>query len=189
MQSRARLRPLRAARDYRSRANRDSGSARITMKPSNMDSALERLDTTSAFLEHALARWPRSALRSRPDDAGFSLVEHLWHLADLEREGYGERIRRIVAEHDPALPDFEGDRIARERRYDMRDPDEALALFRSARTRNLAALRGASAADLARTGTQEHVGRVTLSDVARMMAEHDESHRCEIDAAARLLGV
>jgi len=56
------------------------------------------------------------ALAARTGGA-FSPVEQVWHLADLEREGFGVRIRRLRDEQAPRLPDFDGDRIARERHY------------------------------------------------------------------------
>jgi len=37
----------------------------------------------------------------------FCPVEHCWHLADLEREGYGVRIQRLLRENQPLLRDFD----------------------------------------------------------------------------------
>ena len=37
-------------------------------------------------------------LRARADDGSFSFVEHACHLRDIEREGYGARIERILRE-------------------------------------------------------------------------------------------
>ena len=87
---------------------------------------------------------------------GFSPVEQCWHLADLEREGYGVRIRRLLTEDEPALPDFDGERVARERDYKSLSLTEGLAAFRRARAENLAALRGLSDA---RVGAPRHAGR------------------------------
>jgi DinB superfamily len=109
-----------------------------------------------------------------------SPVEQCWHLADLEREGYGSRIRRLLDESEPVMPDFDGARIADERNYLMRPLGEALEAFREARAENLAALRQAQAGDWLRAGVQEGVGPVALCDIPSMMAEHDEVHRAEI---------
>jgi hypothetical protein len=120
-------------------------------------------------------------------DGGFCLLEHAWHLADLEAEGYGVRIRRLLSEDRPVLPDFEGDRIARERRYRERSLAEGLAAFASARAANLARLRAVAGDDWERDGIQDGVGPVCLQDVPRMMADHDASHRAEIDGLLRSL--
>jgi hypothetical protein len=110
-----------------------------------------------------------------------SPIEQCWHLADLEREGYGRRIRRLLDETGPVLPDFDGARVARERNYLMRSLAEALETFRAARAENLSALRQAEAGDWLRAGVQEGVGAVALCDIPAMMAEHDDVHRAEIE--------
>lgn len=140
------------------------------------------LETMPRFLEEAAAALDGDAAYRPGPDGGFSLVEHAWHLADLEREGYGARIRRLQEEADPLLPDFDGDRIARERAYRRRPLREGLAAFAAARRANLATLRSLPGAAWERAGAQEGVGRITLGDIPRMMAEHDAAHRDEITA-------
>src|ERR671934_776615 len=56
-------------------------------------------------------------LRARADDGSFSFVEHVCHLRDIEREGYGSRIEKILSEELPALEDLDGAALARERLY------------------------------------------------------------------------
>jgi DinB superfamily len=124
------------------------------------------------------------AARGGPDET-FSPVEQCWHLADLEREGFGERIRRLLGEEEPFLPDFDGARLARERGYRARRLDEGLAAFRAEREANLALLRSVGSDQWTRAGTQEGVGRVALCDLPSMMAEHDAAHRAEIEAWGR----
>ena len=118
----------------------------------------------------------RDVTRRRPATGGFALVEHAWHLADLEREGYGARISRLLTETAPALPDFDGDRIARERDYLHGDAALALEVFAQARARNIERLAALDDAALARRGTQEGAGELTLARVPRMMAAHDAGH-------------
>lgn len=133
------------------------------------------------FLDGAVAALGPARVRTRPAWGGFALVEHLRHLADLEREGYGARIERLRTELRPSLADFDGARIARERRYLEADPATALAEFAAARAANLARLAAASDAELAREGEQEGLGRITLADIPRAMAAHDREHRAEIE--------
>lgn len=122
---------------------------------------------------------------ARPGPGGtFAPVEQCWHLADLEREGYGLRIRRLLDEDAPALPDFDGARVAEERRYRTLSLAEGLRAFAEARSANLAALEALTDAQWSRAGTQEGVGAVMLCDVPVMMAEHDAAHRGEIEAWA-----
>lgn len=155
---------------------------------SPMDDPLAELARMPGDLEGRAADFPGERARLRPSDGSFSFVEHVWHLADLESEGFAQRIRRLLAEVEPELPDFDGARIARERDYRSRTVEEGLARFRTARAANLATLRSCSAADSARAGTQEGVGPVTLGELPGRMLEHDRSHRGEIEELLTRLG-
>jgi hypothetical protein len=150
------------------------------MKRREFETILLTLESTPALLTRAAAALSPSEARCRPDEKSFSFVENVWHLADLEREGFGLRIRRILSEENPALLNFDGDRIARERAYQEKDVERGLALFARARAQNLEALRRLRRSDWKRSGSQEGVGRVTLADVSRMMAEHDRSHGTDV---------
>ncbi|HKA87515.1 MAG TPA: DinB family protein [Haliangiales bacterium] len=141
---------------------------------------LASLERTPLLVFDAFTGVADAVLRRRLPSGGFALVEQIWHLADLEREGYGERLRRLLAETSPALPDFEGDRVAQERRYLELDPREGLLRFAEARAANLVLLAGLAPADLERAGVQEGVGPLTLGDVPRMMVDHDRGHLAEI---------
>ena len=146
---------------------------------------LEALQAMPTFLsERFTALSSDEAMRRGADDA-FSPVEQCWHLADLEREGFGVRIRRLLVEEDPFLPDFDGARLASERRYRSRSLEEGLSAFREGRAENLALLRRVERDQWSRAGRQEGVGRVALCDLPSMMAEHDEAHRAEIEAWTR----
>jgi len=143
---------------------------------------LAELESMPAFLDAAFDGLSAAeAATPGPDDA-FAPVAQCWHLADLEREGYAVRIRRLQREHAPHLPDFDGARIARERDYASRSLAAGLAAFREARGANVATLRALDAAAWTRSGTQDGVGPITLCDVPAMMAEHDAAHRAEIRA-------
>jgi hypothetical protein len=150
------------------------------MNRRDLETLLLTLESTPALLTKAARAMSRCESRRRPAAGGFSLVENVWHLADLEREGFGVRIRRILREDSPALLNFDGERIARERCYQERDLERGLALFARARMMNLEALRALSPSDWKRSGAQEGVGQITLEDLPRMMAAHDRSHETEI---------
>lgn len=124
---------------------------------------------------------PDEASRPGPDES-LSPVEQCWHLAELETEGFGARIRLLLDAEDPFLPDFDGARLARERNYRARSLGAGLAAFRAGRQANLGRLRSVAPDQWTRTGTQEGVGRVALCDLPSMMAEHDAAHRAEIEA-------
>jgi len=146
-----------------------------------------------ASFPSAVRRWmesvPQELLTKQPAAGGLALVENAWHLADLEVEGYGVRLRRLLAESSPALPDFQGDVIARERDYLHLPLAPALDRFERARAKNIALIDAATETDRHRAGQQEGVGTVTFERVVAMMAEHDASHADEIAALRRELGI
>ena len=107
-------------------------------------------------------------------------MEQCWHLADLERRATAS-VSTAADEDEPALPDFDGDRVARERDYKSLSLADGLAAF-AARGRKPAALRVSQMREWERRGTQEGVGRIGLCDIPAMMAEHDAAHRAEIEA-------
>ena len=143
---------------------------------------LARLGEMPAFLESAFASLSEDAATVRAADGSFSPVEQCWHLADLEREGFRARIGRLLAEREPELPDFDGTRIAEERRYRTLSLAEGLRAFRDARAETLALLRSIEGDAWKRAGRQEGVGAVMLCDLPSMMAQHDAAHRSEIEA-------
>jgi hypothetical protein len=150
------------------------------MNRREFETLLLTLESTPALLERAAAGMDASCARRRPAGGGFSFLENVWHLADLEREGFGVRIRRILAEETPALENFDGDRVARERNYQLRDVESGLFAFAQARRANLEALRSVSGLQWLRSGLQENVGAITLADLPRRMAEHDRSHTSDV---------
>lgn len=132
------------------------------------------------WLEAQVAGLDTTRQRQRVAGQGFSAIEQVWHLADLEAEGYGLRIRRLRDEHSPQLADFDGDAVAAARDYQSRDLDTGLVRFRAARLANLQALQALDAAQWPLAGEQQGVGAVSLCDVPAMMAGHDAGHRAEI---------
>jgi hypothetical protein len=126
--------------------------------------------------------------RRRLEEEPFTFVQHTWHLADLEREGFGVRIGRIATEIQPFLPDFDGARIARERGYQALDPKLGAELFAHARAANLARLSLLDPEDLRRNGYQEGVGVVVLSEIPRRMLEHDLAHAAELETLFNGIG-
>jgi hypothetical protein len=149
--------------------------------PRRIETLLPELERFPDDVERA-ARDLGARTGTIPPGGGFSLLEHAWHLADLEREGWGRRIERLRQGGRPRLPDIDGERLALERSYRTRSLGEGLALFRKARRRNLELLRSLSPAEWDHEGVQEKLGPLRLRDVPRLMWEHDKSHREEIRA-------
>jgi hypothetical protein len=143
-----------------------------------MQSQLEQLSEMPRLLRQLAGSV--EDVRTRPADGSFAFVEHVWHLADLEIEGFGARIEAILVEENPELPDFRGDEVAVARKYLEQEVRPALERFCSARDANRARLANVTDEEWLRTGTQEGVGVVTLRKIVELMLAHDRSHTQEL---------
>ncbi len=140
----------------------------------------ERVRRLVSSLSEGDARW-------KPSAEEFSALEHVCHLSDLEREGYAARIEKLAREKEPFLPDFDGDKAARERDYNSQSLAIMLDAFTRSRLNNLLVISRLSANDLQRGGTLETVGPITLETLLHKMREHDESHLQELGQLHRQL--
>jgi hypothetical protein len=134
------------------------------------------LDETPNQLAKSTSGLSNAELRFQNSPDQFSVLENICHLRDLELQGYTPRVRRILAEPDPALADFDGARVAAESNYNSEQLDAAMLAFQTARRENVEILQTLTDAQLSREGTLEGVGSVTLRRLAELMREHDEGH-------------
>jgi len=145
------------------------------------------LEETPGSIRRLAAGMTTQDLKWKPSAEEFSMVEQVCHLRDLEREGYGVRIKRLLTEHDPDLPDFDGSRIASERDYNKQDFDAAFEEFALARAENVRVMRTLLPEQLERGGQLEGVGAITLGKLFLLMREHDQTHREESSRLRSLL--
>ena len=143
---------------------------------------LAELASMPNYLELAFADLSPADRSRNGADGSFSPIEHIWHLADLEQQGFAVRIQRLKTETCPALEDFEGARIAREGHYKKRSWTQGVEAFENARSANLSTLRSLDKEQWLRCGTQQGVGEISICDMPSLMAEHDDAHRSEIGA-------
>jgi len=141
---------------------------------------MDQIVESQQILRRAIDGVPHHLTHRRPAAGGFAIVEHAWHLSDFEEEGIAVRLRRVMEETNPQLPDFRGDAIAAARKYIDREIGESSARFAAARAANVARLRSARDTDWSRTATQDQVGPVTLESLAKAILLHDLSHANEI---------
>jgi hypothetical protein len=119
----------------------------VMLNKTDQEHVLSELQAMPDFLEASFKTVSLLEAAVPGSSEAFSPVEHCWHLADLEREGYAVRIRRLREEGNPRLPDFDGARIARERNYKSLSLAEGISAFRDARLANIAVLRALDGGD------------------------------------------
>ncbi len=145
---------------------------------------VEHLRRTPERVASLIAALPPAALGRRPAPGAFSGREHVHHLRDLEVEGFAERLRRLLREEGPFLPDLDGARLARERRYNEHPHEAALAELRRVRASCAAELERLGEAEWRRSGTLETVGPVTVERLVELWWSHDRGHLDELEVLA-----
>ena len=174
------LPPARAAKDPITALLLTPPAALLQGQPvlnaSALTAAREYLSSTADAVQALLAALPAAAGYDKPADNGFSLVEHLWHLSDIETLGWLPRFARLLDETRPSLPGVDGDRLALEKQYQSRPWRGAARLFVSQRRRSLQLLARYDDEVLRRpvvfAGTRTRAGGVLAAAVA-----HDLDHR------------
>ena len=101
----------------------------IAAGPDTFATAAASLGAMPAKVKEIVAALQEPAWQSKPANGGFSLVEHICHLRDIDGDGYRVRLERMLTEQCPILPDLDGDALARERAYQSADMATALSQF------------------------------------------------------------
>jgi hypothetical protein len=137
---------------------------------------LARVARTAGELAAAVQSADPAALTRRPDAKNWAAVEVLCHLRDNE-EWFLERMKLVVAMHEPRFVATNPDRWANERQYLTNDAAVALAAFTGRREATLAFLRALGPDDWSRAGVHaDSRGRRTIDEFLSVMAWHDDNH-------------
>lgn len=141
---------------------------------------LQALARMPEYLTHAFASLPHEELIKPGPNGLFSPLEQVWHLADLEVEGFGFRIEALRSRLDPLLPDFDGTAVAKARNYRSLPLKQGLERFELGRRENLQRLSTITDEQWSNAGTQEGVGKISLCDMPVFLRQHDMAHMEEI---------
>ena len=153
----------------------------MKLNTSDRKELLSELEGMPQYLADNFTILSDDETRKRSSDDSFSPIEHVWHLADLEQEGFAFRLQQLLDESNPVLPDFEGGKIANERNYRKLSLEDGLRAFTKSRKNNLKAIKDITEGQWFNKGLLEGVGEITLCDMPSMLSQHDSEHRKEID--------
>src|SRR5262249_20090138 len=134
---------------------------------------------TPSKVRDIAARIPQDAWTRGPGNGGFSLVEHVCHLRDIDEDGYRERVERILPEERPTLVDLDGDALARERDYQRQNLEEALSSFTGTRWQIATRLAKLTPEDRRRTGFLA-ANELSIDELVGAMLAHDSAHLDEL---------
>jgi hypothetical protein len=149
---------------------------------------IDYLGSTPEIITRCRARLRTEQLTLRPTRDAFSFQEQVWHLRDIEVEGYSIRLKRLLNEVDPVLKDINGLQLAIERDYNNLDYEPGFESFSKARLENAAILRTLNSTDLARKGIYEDGAQISVAALVEMMRSHDAEHRQEINELVETFG-
>jgi len=144
----------------------------------------ELLDELAAMpqrLAEQVARFSTDATRLRPAVQGFSLLEHVCHLRDLDRDAYLVRFRSMLAESSPTLQRVNGRAWAAERDYHRESLPEALAAFIAGRQMLCELLLSLGEEQRCLIGLFDGISRITLEELAYDLHHHDGEHLLEVE--------
>ncbi len=133
----------------------------------------------------------RALFDGQPDEAverrgveGWSAKDVLAHLISIQGPAIVERVRRMVDEDVPALPDVDEKVTLQESGLRERPARELVVTFAEKRRIAVDFLRGLTPDRLRRRGVHSLAGEITVADAIHHMAYHDLLH---IAQAANLL--
>ena len=140
------------------------------------------LEAMRSAVESELSALPDAALAWHPAAGEWCAKECVGHVVEAERRGFNGRIRTILAESEPDLAGWDQQAVARERNDCQRKLGDLLAEFGALREDSVALVRNLAPADLARGGTHEKVGHVTVENLLHEWLHHDRNHFRQLQA-------
>lgn len=149
---------------------------------------IEQYAAGPAQLRQAVAGMSREQILARPVAGKWSTLELVAHLADFEPV-YVDRMKRIIAQHEPALQSGDPDLFASKLAYQERDLQEELALIEACRVHMARILRTLPAEAFQRRGIHSENGPMTLEKVLSNIAGHVQHHLPFLLEKRRAMGV
>jgi transcriptional regulator with XRE-family HTH domain len=147
----------------------------IAPDAANFPNMIATLGAMPSKVKDIVALIPRDAWRRKPAKGGFSLLEHICHLRDIDGDGYRLRVDRMLTETRPDLADLDGDALAKERDYQSQDLAEAMTAFVATRWGIAARLAKLTPEERQRTGLM--AGReITIEGLVGAVLAHDSEH-------------
>jgi DinB superfamily len=145
---------------------------------------IDRILSSAETLRRAVAAVPAARQAAPPSPGEWSALETLVHVRNVVVMAYGLRIRRLFYETDPVFADYDE---AAHRRASLARGERASDLLDTvvAEQQQLARLLATLPDDAwGRQGHHAELGAMSISFLARRVAEHAEEHAAQIAAAA-----
>jgi hypothetical protein len=163
----------------------------MTLSGEERAALVERYRDGAAHFEATVAGVTADELDAHPIDGEWSVREIAHHLADGELSS-AVRLRRLIAEDEPVLPDYDEMAFSRRLHYGARPIATSIAAAAAARASTLTILEQLTDAEWARTGTHTVHGpygvEAWLLDYANHPWDHADQVRTLLDALRQAAG-
>jgi uncharacterized damage-inducible protein DinB len=136
---------------------------------------IERYANEAGNLRKVVAGLSREQLLARPVPNTWSIQQIAIHVVDCELV-FCDRMKRVIALDNPALPAFDETKYVEHLSYDDQDANIACDVFEKNRQLMFSVLRKLPDAAFERSGTHSERGKQTLTDVVRYAVDHLEHH-------------
>jgi hypothetical protein len=153
------------------------------MSVADRQALLDHFATGAADVDDAVAGISGPELDRRPSPDEWSPREVIHHLADSEAMAY-VRLRRLIAEDDPAIQGYDEPEWARRLHYD-RPIEPSLAVLHAVRAASYQLLTSLSSVEWVRTGTHSESGAYSVDKWLAIYARHSHEHADQIRRARR----
>ena len=170
-------------------AGPDTGYARpvahIKKDREFIDACLELTRSGPAGLQDATRGLTDEDFQRKPGAGKLSLLEHVTHMLDMERDVFGVRLRRVLEEDNPKLDPVDQEHYVDESRYAGRSFQEIVDEWERLRRANVDLVESTGPEQWARPVRHPDLGNATFADVVHRWSRHDADHLRQIEIIAR----
>lgn len=138
-------------------------------------SILDEYEAGASKLAQSIRGLQSEDLLAFPVPGTWSIQQIVIHLADCEQV-YADRMKRIIAEDNPALQGFDQNKWVAGLAYDDQSADDAAKLVELTRRQMARVLRKLPASALDRAGMHTEYGKRTLGELVEGACKHLEHH-------------
>lgn len=148
---------------------------------------VKRYAAGASLPAQSIAGLTASDLDAFPVPGTWSIRQIISHLMDSDLIA-ADRMKRVVAEDNPLLTNYDENRFVQTLRYESASPEDMTEVFRLNRVITAHVLRGVDETAWSRTGTHNVRGKLSLTDLVRGYSDHLDHHLKFIRQKRALLG-
>jgi hypothetical protein len=148
---------------------------------------VEQYAKGARYVVEAIKGLAREDFLAVPVPGTWSIQQIVIHLMDSDLIA-ADRMKRIIAEENPAIIGYDEAAFAQKLHYDKLDPFVAAEIFRQNRELMAVILRNLPDAAFNRTGLHNERGKISLKELVEMYVQHLDHHLGFLRHKRQLLG-